>query len=247
MPLPSSNISLRNTNNYLAIVPDKNYYFGPAYGYPTMDYEEMVRFVQDALPGFTYVDLFNVLTLSDYYKTDTHWSQDRLGNVVKALSEAMGFEKKLNKQYQISQFDEFKGVYYGQSALNPDKDTIYYLSDEIIKSCTVFDYNSGKKMRMYNLSALGGSDAYDVFLSGPQPLLRIDNPNATTNKQLILFRDSYGSSLAPLLAEGYSSIFVVDIRYISPSELGKYIRFDGQDVLFLYSTMILNDSFSFLS
>jgi len=81
-----------------------------------------------------------------------------------------------------------------------------------------------------------------MFLGGADALLTIENPNAVTNKELILFRDSFGSSLAPYLAEGYQKITMVDIRYIQPEMLGYFIEFEGQDVLFLYSTLILNNS-----
>ena len=83
-------------------------------------------------------------------------------------------------------------------------------------------------------------DAYDVFLSGAAALLTVENPLAQTERELILFRDSFGSSLAPLLLSGYRRVTLVDLRYIASSELEKYIDFDDQDVLFLYSTQILN-------
>ena len=58
----------------------------------------------------------------------------------------------------------------------------------------------------------------------------------------MIFRDSFGSSLAPLLIEDYAKITLVDIRYIQSGFLGQFIEFDGQDVLFIYGTTILNDS-----
>ena len=79
------------------------------------------------------------------------------------------------------------------------------------------------------------------------PLLRIDNPNATTDKELIIFRDSFGSSIAPLLAEGYSSVYLVDIRYGNFDMMKEFygLEITDQDILFLYSSIILNSSFSF--
>ena len=122
-------------------------------------------------------------------------------------------------------------------------DTIKYLTNEILASCTVFDYETGKTGTIYDLEKFeNGTDGYELFLSGTRALLRIDNPNATTDKQLVVFRDSFGSSLTPLLAEGYSSIYVVDIRYIHPDLLGNFIDFEGKDVLFLYSALILNSN-----
>ena len=66
----------------------------------------------------------------------------------------------------------------------------------------------------------------------------------TSGKELIIFRDSYGSSLAPLLLSSYSKITLVDTRYISPTILGNYINFDNKDVLFIYSISIINNSYS---
>ena len=68
------------------------------------------------------------------------------------------------------------------------------------------------------------------------------NPHARTDKKLVLFRDSFGSSIAPLLAGGYAQITLVDIRYIHPEQLGQFVDFENCDVLFLYSTLVLNHS-----
>ena len=73
-------------------------------------------------------------------------------------------------------------------------------------------------------------------------LLTVECPNARTDRELVVFRDSFASSLAPLLLEGYSRVTLVDIRYLSPTQLGRYLTFTDQDVLFLYSTGVLNNS-----
>lgn len=85
-------------------------------------------------------------------------------------------------------------------------------------------------------------DKYDIFLSGPTPLISIENKKAQTDKELLLFRDSFGSSIAPLLIENYSKITLIDLRYISNELLEKYIDFNNQDVLFLYSIQVLNQN-----
>ena len=74
-------------------------------------------------------------------------------------------------------------------------------------------------------------------------MLTIENPQATTERELIVFRDSFGSSLAPLLVQGYKTVTLVDVRYISSQMLDRFLDFHGQDVLFLYSTLVLNNAF----
>ena len=73
-------------------------------------------------------------------------------------------------------------------------------------------------------------------------MLKITNPNSNTDKELILFRDSFGSSIAPLLVENYKSITLVDMRYMNMNLLKEKVEFKNKDILILYSTLIINDS-----
>lgn len=226
---------------FFSIVPDKNYFLGKDYGFPAPDYEGLAAFMQEKLPGMTYVDIFGTLSLEDYYRTDTHWSQDKLADTVKVLAEALGVSDKLSGKFTENKLEGFKGVYYGQSALRPKPDTLVYLTNDVLNQCTVFDYETNKTYGIYNLEAFEGKDGYDLFLSGTRAMLRIDNPNATTDKELVIFRDSFGSSLTPLLAEGYKSIYLLDIRYVHPNLLPNFIDFAGKDVLMIYSPLVLNN------
>ena len=95
-----------------------------------------------------------------------------------------------------------------------------------------------------------GKDPYEIYLSGPLSLLTIKNPKVSCTKnqkknekpkKLVIFRDSFGSSLAPLFISGYSQITLIDIRYIQPEVLGRFVDFKNCDILFLYSTLVLNN------
>lgn len=226
---------------YSVIVPDKNYFLANKNGYPSMDYDEFYRLMEDKLDFMQFIDIRGLLSYDDYYRTDTHWRQERIVDVAKEIADRMGIT--LNAEYELKQLDTpFRGVYYGQAALPIATETLYYLENEAIKNSTVTDYETGKTGAVYDMEKAEGNDLYETFLSGPRSLLVIDNPSAATDKELIIFRDSFGSSIAPLFIEAYSKITLVDIRYISPSYLGRFIEFDGQDVLFLYSTLVLNNS-----
>ena len=93
---------------------------------------------------------------------------------------------------------------------------------------------------VYNWDDFAGLDPYDVYLSGAEALLTIENPLQSNGRHLILFRDSFGSSITPLLMEYYSRITVVDIRYMASSLLDEYVDFTDADVLFLYCTSMFN-------
>ena len=70
----------------------------------------------------------------------------------------------------------------------------------------------------------------------------IENAGADTGKELVVFGDSFARSLLPLMTEGYAKITLIDIRYLPSAYVGNYVTFSDQDVLFLYSTSVLNNS-----
>ena len=136
----------------------------------------------------------------------------------------------------------FYGVYYGQAALPMQPDTMCILESQLLAECIVYDHESGKNAQVYDRTKLDSKDLYDIFLSGSRSLLTVENPNAGTERELIVFRDSFGSAMIPLILRDYAKITLVDVRYIQPALLSRYIDFSGQDVLFLYSTLVLNNS-----
>ena len=228
-------------NIYLSVIPDKNCFLAAENGYPAMDYDRFLALMREKVDFAQFVDLTDTLSLGSYYRTDLHWRQEALLPTAQALADAMGVS--LTEDFtEVTLDTPFYGVYRGQSALPMESDKLAYLTNSVLEGCRVYDYESGEYLPVYTLDKAGGSDPYEIFLSGPKSLLRIENPNAKTERKLIVFRDSFGASLIPLLAEGYREITLIDIRYLSPASLGRFVDFDAQDVLFLYSTSVLNDS-----
>lgn len=227
-----------------SVIPDKSYFLAEANGYPAMDYGKLLQAMQDQLnDDMTYVDIFKQLSIEDYYKTDTHWSQDRLSGVVQQLGSALGILNQLPEEYTEQKLTPFYGVYSGQSALPCNPEEIRYLTNAVLENCIVHNTETGKTGKIYDLERFYGQDPYEIFLSGSQAILTIENPANTSGDRLILFRDSFGSSLAPLLVEAYSEVVLVDIRYVSSAFLDRFLELTGEeDVLFLYSTLVLNSS-----
>lgn len=226
---------------YGVIVPDKNYFLAARNGYPSLDYDRLYDILENRMEFMKFIDIRGLLELDDYYRTDTHWRQEKITDVAAHIAAEMGVD--ISGGYDVMRLDKpFGGVYYGQAALPIGKETLYYLENETIKSAAVYDYESGKTVGVYDMEKADGADLYEIFLSGAKSLLEINNPKADTDRELIIFRDSFGSSIAPLFIEGYSKITVVDIRYIAPVYLKRYIDFEGKDILFLYSTLVLNNS-----
>ena len=230
-----------DTRVWLSVVPDKNYFLAAENGYPAMDYAAFIAALREKMPYADYVDITGALTIDDYYTTDAHWRQEKLSAVAAKLADALGITVETDYDAVTSDVP-FYGVYYGQSALPLPADKLIYLTNETLQNCRVYDFETGDYIAVYDTDMLTGKDPYQAFLSGSKSLLTIENPAATNDRELILFRDSFGSSIAPLLASGYAKITLVDIRYVSPNMLGRFLDFTGKDVLFLYSTSVLNSS-----
>lgn len=226
---------------YLSVIPDKNYFLAKANGYPSMDYDEFFQYFKTNFDEFTYIDIVDDLELSDYYKTDTHWRQEEILPVANKLTSVMNVP--LTDTYEKNLLDQpFYGVYYGQSALALPAEQLYYMTNDRLSGCTMTNFEDGKTSGVYDFEKGSGKDPYELFLSGSISLLEIENPNATTDKELIVFRDSFGSAIAPYFTECYKKVTLVDIRYLSSVMLGNFIDFTNQDVLFLYSSLVLNHS-----
>lgn len=229
---------LQNMNVYYAIIPDKNYYLEND-DHLKMDYNELFSIMNNSLKEIKYIDISNSLTLEDYYKTDLHWRQEKLDNVVNTIKNNMNLNS--NKlEYEVKDVGKFYGTYYGQFGIDVQPDDMYILINKEIENCITYNYETKEYGKIYSTTET--IDKYDIYLSGATPLITIENPNATTNKELLLFRDSFGSSIAPLLVQNYSKITLIDVRYISSELLDQYINFENQDVLFLYSCLILNQN-----
>lgn len=232
---------LAESSVYFSIIPDKNAFMAKQNGYPALDYDRLTDIMRENTPFMEYIPIDHLLELEDYYRTDTHWRQEKILDVASCIGEAMGAD--ISGEYTQAVVDKpFYGVYCGQAALPLPAETMYYLMSDTLADCRVYDHETGKYMGVYDMEKAAGHDSYEIFLSGSKSLLTIENPNCNTGKELIVFRDSFGGSIIPLMLEGYSTVTVADIRYISSDVLGRFVDFHGQDALFLYSTLVLNNS-----
>ena len=230
---------------YFSMIPDKSAYLAESAGVLSVNYSEFIEYMIDGMPkALSYIDISHLLSADDFYNTDQHWRQENIPDVANALSSAMG--NPLSDEYETVTLETpFYGTYYHQAAIpGVSPDSISYLTNDTIKGCTVSlldDYGNFKKSQMYELSYANGRDPYEMYLSGARPLIIIENKNADTDKHLVVFRDSFGSSVIPLLAESYAKITLCDIRYIAPGDLAAYVDFEScDDMLFLYSTLIVD-------
>lgn len=228
----------KDSNVYYSIIPDKSkfLYHGK---YLKIDYNKLYNLVTTNTKG-RYINITDNLDIEDYYRTDIHWKQENLLDIVKETVIAMGKEYVETKYIPVK-YNEFYGASYSKAGANIKPDTLIYLYNKDMENISVNHLEYGQK-EIYDKEKLTGLDAYDVFLSGASAYIEIENKNVKDNSTLILFRDSFASSIAPLLTPYYNKILMVDLRYIDFNYAKDKLNFEDADVLFLYSSLIINSS-----
>jgi len=228
---------LEGANNiYLSVIPDKNHFSTEAR--PKADAQKIAELYSSGVEKAKYIDIFPALSIDSYYKTDSHWSQDKLQPVMEVFKTEMNMSA-LPDFSNIKSAGEFYGVYYGQLAAEIPMEEMNYV---VIDGKVTSNLEPKGSERIHDIEKFYGTDPYDFFMQGATPLITAVNGNSKTEKELIIFRDSFGSSISPLFLEEYRSVTLVDLRYLSSALLKEYVEFENKDVLFLYSSTVLNSN-----
>lgn len=229
-----------NNKVFYAVIPDKTYY-DKSSSYDKLDYDKMVSILNENIKNMEYIKLKDLLSLDDYYRTDNHWRQEKIIDVANRIGEKLNFKINANN-FEKKSYSGLKGMYSKYVTNAKDKEELQYLTNDHITNATVDNYQNKKFTSVYDTNRLNSDISYDVFLSGATPFLTITNSSANSDKELVIFRDSYTSSLAPLLISEYSKITLIDTRYMASTLIKDFIEFNNQDVLFLYSSAVINNS-----
>ena len=200
-----------NNRVFYAVIPDKAQYADGAV--PRIDLEAVCSSLDSALPDWTRIDLSSALSADSYYRTDGHWRQEELQNVVDVLGTSMDFSVDLSA-FEENRYDDFLGT-YAEDVRNARPETLIWLTNSDTQAAVVDNYQTPDVKTVYDTDKLASDIPYDVFLSGATPVVTISNPNASTDRELVIFRDSFSSSLAPLLCGEYTKITLLDLRYMA--------------------------------
>jgi len=229
----------KNVNIYYSLIPDKSI-FAEKY-MPGFDLGLAEAILADVLGDYPYIRIADKLAASEFYRTDLHWDQTKIADIAGYILSGMGAGAS-GGAYPQGTVGDFRGLYAGQIALpvNPDVMSysevpglrVSYLNEKTLQ------FDAGP---VYDSDRFGGVDPYDFYLRGPQPIVVLEN-DAAPARELYLFRDSFGSSLSPLLAGSYSKVTLIDLRYINLMLLDQFVDIaPGSDVLFIYGSQIFNN------
>ena len=175
-----------------------------------------------------------------YYKTDHHWTAYGAYTAYRELSSALGYTPHAKEDYTVTAYPGFYGTTYSSSGFwltKPDTVEVWDNpeNDSTVVTTITDNGNVTEQKDMFYLSHLEDDDKYPIYLDGNHPYTVIKNSAAGSNEKLLVIKDSFAHSMVPYLADHYSEIIMVDLRYYS-EPVSKLIEKEGIDrVLVVYS------------
>ena len=172
-----------------------------------------------------------------FYRTDHHWTSRGAYYGYTVLMEALGKEPlEMDSFAPETVSNSFNGTLYSQSGIHwLEPDCMQFWVEDTGLEVTSWRSGAPEPGSLYDCSYLEQKDKYSAFLGGNQPLCVIKNENNPDGGKLLLIRDSYSDALAPFLAQSFSEVHLLDLRYYRASA-ARYAEENGIDhIAVLYS------------
>lgn len=150
-----------------------------------------------------------------FYRTDHHWTTLGAFYGANELLTTLGREPLKQESFTSeTASDAFYGTLYSQSGVHwAAPDALEFWVPEEGLEVTSWKTGAETAASLYDRAYLEVKDKYSAFLGGNQPLCVIKNSAVTDGSKLLLVRDSYADSMAPFLAQRFSEVHLVDLRY----------------------------------
>ncbi len=189
-----------------------------------------------------WVDVYSILnshkTEKLCYKTDHHWTTQGAFCVFRETAAVLGIDGDVSDDYvSYTVADDFNGVLAAKSGtgLNERESIEIYVpasgDDDVIVN---YVDEAKKTSSLYDSSKLETRDKYGVFFGGNTSVMDIKTVS-TSEKRLLVVKDSFANCFIPFLAPHYREIVVVDPRYYSGTMEDIMETYRITDTLIMYS------------
>lgn len=231
----STFIDRHNDKNITVMLAPTNSDFSKAYRSefaPVLDSSAVIENAKNQIGDSHFLDLQDSFAKHSadeyfYYRTDHHWTA--LGSYY-AYAEYMnriGKSPKRLEDFTFVEVENFLGTHYSKAkSFNVMPDVLSYPESDATMDIL------GTKSSIYDLSKLETRDKYAMFLHGNNSISTV---TGSGEGKILLIKDSYANCFVPYLAESFSQIDVLDMRFYSQS-VDKLIADNQYDqILFLYN------------
>ena len=228
-----------------ALAPQKGYVYSDKLPLNHYEYntESNYKIVSDAVSGsVNFVDLSQTMIENKdkaqlYYKTDHHWTTYGAYLAYVEVCGSLGIEPVAESAFDKSYVEDFYGTSYSSSGYwFNESDVIEIWKNKSVSVTVEIDDGMGAQSydTMFFDEQFESADKYNGFLNGNHSIVKIKNATADGGRLLVI-KDSFAHCLVPFLAEHYSEIVMVDLRYYRRAVTDLIADNEIDQVLFLYS------------
>lgn len=233
--------ALPNVNIYSMVLPTASSFYLPD-EYKNLAQSEKEDFdrIEAALGNVMSVDAYTALEAHKdepiYSRTDHHWQPLGAYYAAQQFALTAGVPFPDISEYEKVTLPGYVGTLYmyTQSAtlLNNPEDFVYYKPRTNV-SVTQYDTHFGNPVAadlLLDPSQMPNSGYYMVF-GGDERIVHV-NTECRNGRTLVIFKDSYGNALLPMLTSSFENIYLCDIRYFDLNAADFIRNVQATDLLF---------------
>lgn len=209
----------------------------------TADQDTLIAQVEKQLgDSVRWIDATSVMEQHEkeyiYYRTDRNWTSLGAFYVFTQACETLGIDVGAQSTfvaYPVS--TTFNGILSAKSSVGLNEmDDIYIYVQKENAGEVVINYvdEQRKTTSLYDSSKLETRNQYDLFLGGDTSLIDIKTVS-TSERRLLLVKDSFANCFVPFLEPYFREIVMVDPRYYGGTIDEIMDTYRITDVMFLYS------------
>ena len=239
-----------NLNIVMSVVPNAVTVHAdklPEYA-PVRDQKADLEGIMAEVTGAKFVDVTGILRENRnqqlFYRTDHHWTSLGAYTAFRQIGPELGIEVPTAEQYTVYTVSNgFEGTLSSKSGSHSayDKVEIYVPPTDIEYYVTYAGEQTGI-CSMYKREALNNKDHYTVFFGGNYSRVDITT-TANTERNLLIFKDSYANCFVQFLYPYFDHITMIDPRYYYDNVANAIKSESITDVLYLYNLdTFLSDS-----
>jgi hypothetical protein len=234
-----------SVNVYSMVCPTAvSYYMPENYLSLTASEKENIENINSALDGVIPVNIYDTLLLHKseaiYSRTDHHWQPLGAYYAAEEFASVADVPFADLSEYETVTLSGYVGTLYGytnsSALLNNPEDFIYYIpkTKTVTTRYTTYFTDPHEDSLLLDPSYMSNSSYYMVF-GGDQQITHVST-SCKNGRNLVIFKDSYGNALLPVLTSSFENIYLCDIRYFDINAISFIQEVDATDVLFAMNT-----------
>lgn len=208
---------------------------------PYYDDTLLIEQVKETIGEDHVIDVYDALRAHAdegiYYRTDHHWTS--LGAYYAYNEWVDGrfeFPVHYKPENMIAVTEEFQGTLQAMINMDVEGEEIHIFKETLRRPVKIVYDFTVEAESFYEEKHLKTKNKYGYFLDDNHGLVEIETKNKSGG-ELFIIKDSYANTFIPLIANHYSKVYVLDLRYYNGKLFPLIEQYDQGDmeVLVLYN------------